>query len=308
MSQLILPEGRYSETQENQRLCSSIEGLQEAFAQELVIEGMALYCEEGVGITVALGNFTGFIPWFEGASGLEQGLIREIAVMSRVGRPVAVVITDIREQDGIPYIELSRRLAQDLARDHILTKPKGSILPATVTRLETFGAFVDVGCGVASLISIDRISISRINHPSQRFHVGQEIYVAILEHDWANDRIRVTHRELLGTWCENARQYSIGMTVPGIVRSIKPYGLFVELAPNFSGLAESVEGIAENQRVSVYIKGIISNRMKCKLLLIGCLPPTTPSPFHYFLPDTGRLTAWNYAVEGCSKIGGETLF
>lgn len=308
MNQIILPEGRYLETAENQRLCSSKEGLETAMMAETIVEGMALRCEEGHGITVSLGEFVGFIPWYEGAIGLEQGLVREIAVMSRVGRPVSVVITDIREEEGKITAILSRRLAQELARDHILAQADGVVLPATVTRLENFGAFVDIGCGVPSLISIDRISISRITHPIQRFVVGQEIYVAILEHDWVEDRVRVTHRELLGTWHENASRYGVGMTLPAIVRSIKSYGIFVELSPNFSGLAEVVPGLIEGQRVSVYIKGIIATRMKCKLLIIGALPSAKPPALEYFLPENGMFTAWNYAPEGCSKAGGETIF
>ena len=81
----------------------------------------------------------------------------------------------------------------------------GRTVPVTVTHLEPFGAFVDAGCGVSSLICVERISISRIPHPSQRFQVGDEIYAVVLEQDRANRRLRLTHRELLGTWSENAQ-------------------------------------------------------------------------------------------------------
>lgn len=305
---MILPEGRYLETTENKRLCADIQGLSQAMQDEIIVEGMALRCEEGIGITVSLGDFLGFIPWYQGALGLEEGLVREIAVMSRIGRPVSVIITDIKQEEEKIIPILSRSLAQKKAKDHILSLPDGAVLPATVTRLENFGTFVDVGCGFPSLIGIDRISISRISHPSQRFTLGQEIYVAILEHDWQAQRVRVTHRELLGTWTENAEKFAVGMTLPGIVRSIKNYGIFVELTPNFSGLAEKLEGVSEGQRVSVYIKGILPQRMKCKLLIIGHLPPCTTTEFDYFLPERGRLPYWNYAVEGCEKIGSETNF
>lgn len=304
MKKTILPEGRYLETVSNQELCQNSEGLQQAMEEELVVEGIALQCEEGIGVTVLLGKFTGLIPWEEGALGLAQGLVREIAIMSRVGRPVSVIITELRQEHGAITPILSRSLAQERARAHIMSLKNGVVIPATVTRLENFGAFVDIGCGIASLLSIDRISISRIGHPSQRFTVGQEIYVAILEHDDQAQRVRVTHRELLGTWEENAQRFAVGVTIPGVVRSIKNYGIFVELSPNFSGLAEYVEGLTEGQRVSVYIKGIIPNRMKCKLLIIGALPPSTLSPMHYILPESGHFTHWNYG----EKAGGETIF
>lgn len=308
MNQTILPEGRYLETQENLILCSSETNLKRAMLQQTVVEGVALQCESGYGITVKLGNFLGFIPWDEGAVGLSDGSVREIAVLSRVGRPVSVIITDLQVDGGKITPILSRRKAQELAQKQILDLENGSILPATITRLENFGAFVDVGCGIPSLLSIDRISISRIQHPKERFHVGQEIYVAILEHDWTAMRIRVTHRELLGTWEENMRRFSVGMTLTGIVRSVKSYGIFVELAPNFSGLAECVEGVFEGDRVSVYMKGLCKEKMKCKLLFIGTLPPAPAPPIEYVLPSDGKLTHWRYPPEGCVKLSGVTDF
>lgn len=48
-----------------------------------------------------------------------------------------------------------------------------------MTHLEHFGAFVDIGCGVVSLLSIDCISVSRITHPHDRFSVGDNIKAVI---------------------------------------------------------------------------------------------------------------------------------
>ena len=83
------------------------------------------------------------------------------------------------------------------------------------------------------------------------------------------------------------------MTVPGIVRGIKPYGVFVELTPNFTGLAELCPGLEENQRVSVYIKAIQPEKHKVKLLVIDRLPPAPPPRSRYFVTG-GHLDAWRY--------------
>ena len=83
--------------------------------------------------------------------------------------------------------------------------------------------------------------------------------------DVENRRITLTHRELLGTWEENAALFAAGETVRGIVRSVEPYGVFIELAPNLSGLAENREGLTPGTPVSVYIKSILPQRMKIKL-------------------------------------------
>ena len=118
----------------------------------------------------------------------------------------------------------------------------------------------------------------------------------------------LTHRELLGTWEENAALFRPGMTVPGYVRGLKDYGAFVELTANLSGLAECKTGIREGDRVSVYIKYILPERMKLKLLMIDVLPPTEgPEPNRYFITD-GVMGGWSYAPAGCMKAGGETIF
>lgn len=97
---------------------------------------------------------------------------------------------------------LSRRQAQQRCQEEYLdTLVPGDIISARVTHLEPFGCFVDIGCGIASLLPIDAISVSRIAHPSDRFRVGEEIRVVVRSRDEKN-RITLSHRELLGTWEE----------------------------------------------------------------------------------------------------------
>ena len=108
----------------------------------------------------------------------------------------------------------------------------------TSPHLESFGAFVDLGCGFTSLIPLENLSVSRVSHPSDRFRAGQDILAAVTGVDAASCRFYLTHKELLGTWLENAARFAPGSAVPGIVRGVKEYGIFIELTPNLSGLAE----------------------------------------------------------------------
>ena len=111
----------------------------------------------------------------------------------------------------------------------------GDVIPVRITHLEPFGAFADIGCGIVSLLPIDAISVSRIDHPKERFTVGMDIRAVVRMKD--ENRITLSHRELLGTWTENAERFRVGETVAGIVRSVESYGIFVELTPNLAGLA-----------------------------------------------------------------------
>ena len=80
---------------------------------------------------------------------------------------------------------------------------------------------------------IDSISVSRIPHPSERFRTGEDIRALVKGID-ENGRITLTHKELLGTWEQNAAQFKAGETVPGVIRSVEKYGVFVELYAEIS--------------------------------------------------------------------------
>lgn len=309
MTRRFLPEGRLLETEENRALCGTLQGLRQAMEEETILEGTALLSDENHDLLVRVGPFTGRIPREEAALGIAEGTTRDIAILSKVGKVVSFTVLAVETSRPEPALLLSRRRAQELAMEHILnTWRPGLVVPATVTHLEPFGAFVDIGCGAPSMIGVERLSVSRIAHANQRLALGQEIYAAVLGVDKAQRRVLLTHRELLGTWEENAALFRPGMTVPGYVRGIKDYGAFIELTANLSGLAECKEGLREGERVSVYIKSILPERMKLKLLVIDPLPGKPfPEPPRYFITQ-GQLERWQYAPEGCLKAGGETVF
>lgn len=303
-----LPEGRLLHTAENRAHCAALPALRRAAEAETVVEGRAVLCTPDHDLVVSLGPFTGTIPRKEAALGIREGTAREIAILSRVGKPVACVVTGFDFLGEAPRLALSRRRAQELALHRLLDAPAGTVLPATVTHLERFGAFVDVGCGVVSMIGIENCSVSRISHPNCRFTVGQEIFAVLTGGDRTLGRVTLSHKELLGTWAENAAKFSAGMTVPGIVRGIMPYGIFVELAPNLTGLADRVEGVAEDDRVSVTIKAILPDRMKVKLAILHRLgPPEPPEPPAYFITE-GKIDRWVYSPPSCRRAKIETVF
>lgn len=289
MTERFLPEGRLLRTEENQLACAGLDRLREAMERGVVLEGLALLCSPNRDLTVQVGELTGVIPREEAALGIAEGTTREIAILSRVGKPVCFTVTSL--ENGL---FLSRRRAQEMALTHILdTWRTGDVIPAAVTHLEPFGAFVDIGCGVPSMLAPEQISVSRISHPRQRFSPGQEVFAVVTGIDRELSRIHLSHKALLGTWMENAALFAPGMTVPGIVRGIKPYGVFVELTPNLTGLAEPYPDLEENQRVSVYIKAIQPERHKVKLLVIDCLPPAPPARLQYFVTG-GHMDSWRY--------------
>ena len=305
------PEGRKIAGTANQRYCGSLEGLREAMAEGVILEGWgARISGARPDLLVDLGGIQGVIPHDEGALGMEDGSTRDIALLTRVGKPVCFVVTGFEElADGTLRPVLSRRQAQQRCQEeHLDTLVPGDIISARVTHLEPFGAFVDIGCGLTSLVGIEHISVSRIAPPAERFYPGQWIHVAVRGVDPSMGRVHLTHRELLGTWLENASRFSEGDTVQGTVRGVMDYGCFVELAPNLSGLTDQREDLREGDGVSVTIRSIRPERMKIKLQVIEVLPPAEPpETLPYWITD-GILDRWVYSPANCERSPVVTEF
>ena len=176
----------------------------------------------------------------------------------------------------------------------------GDIIDAKITHLETFGAFADIGCGIISLIPIDSISVSRIDHPRERFTVDMDIKAIIKSRE--NGRICLSHKELLGTWQENADMFCVGETVAGIIRSVEEYGVFVELTPNLAGLAEIKENIYPKQQASVYIKSIIPQKMKVKLVIINTFDYAYKVAKPQYFYDKNHIDVFHYSPYESKKL------
>lgn len=301
-----LPEGFRLHTPEN-RWVNTPAAMDQAAEEEQILEGIVTRCDCAHNLVVDCNGITGLIPRSEAALGLSSGRTREIALLSRVGKPVCFQV--IGEGDG-QYL-FSRARVQQKALNYLMENLlPGDVICARVTHLEPFGAFVDIGCGLTSLVGIEHISVSRIAHPAERFYPGQWIHVAVRGVDPSMGRVHLTHRELLGTWLENARRFSPGETVSGVVRGNEDYGVFVELSPNLSGLAERKEGVVSGDGVSVYIKSILPEKMKVKLILIDKLekaPSTLIRPEDYQITQ-GRLQHFLYSPPGKEGRLTETVF
>lgn len=302
------PEGFLLTDRTNYEYTSTMAGLERAMQDGAILEGVALLCDKSYNLHVELGGgIHAIIPREEVQYTAEGEQIKDIAILTRVGKAVCFKVSGIGSSGTVM---LSRRAAQRQCKeDYISTLMPGDIIPARVTHLESFGAFVDVGCGITSLLTIDSISVSRIDHPSARLGVGDTLYTVVKALD-ERGRIYVSQKELLGSWEENAARFSEGQTVRGIVRSVESYGIFVELRPNLAGLAEYRDDCTPGQTAAVYIKSIIPEKMKIKLIIIDSQDgPALKEPPEYFIDteSVAHLDRWRYSPSGASRVL-ETVF
>lgn len=298
------PEGVDKDTKKH-----CLESLREALNTGEILEGKVVRCDARLNLMVDLGNgLFGKIPYGESELSKSKD-IKKISVISKVGKTVCFKVLNIDDSNVRRIkVTLSRKAAQEEYQREILDNMRcGDVITAKVINAEKFGVFIDIGCGIVSLLACENISISRVKDARKAFKPGDLIKVVIL--DIADGRIAVTYKELLGTWRENIEKYGFeaGETVVGQVRRVTPYGIFVELSANLSGLAEVREGIQEGDNVTVYIKSIVPERLKVKLSIIDKSEyDYQREACEYFIKED-HIDSWVYSPDEADKKV-ETIF
>ena len=305
------PEGGLLHRPENRMNFTSAESLRAAMRKGLILEAPALSADASLSLEIDLGpHACGYIPTEETVLLQPGEKFKEISVIGRVGKAVAFkILSEEENEEGVPRFVLSRRAAQLECRTYYCnTLESGDVIDCKVTHNERYGAFCDIGCGCFALLPVDRISVSRLPHPEERLTPGDCIRAVISSRD-KSGKIYLTRRELMGTWEENAAIFHVGQTVTGIVRSTESYGVFIELAPNLAGLAEPCEELEPGQWVSVYIKSIVPEKMKVKLVIIDKCPAASIKNREPRFPieRLEHIDYWRYNPDVCKKTV-ETFF
>ena len=260
----------------------------------------ALIYENGKGLHFNLNGIKGIMPKEEVLYTPNNSIVKDAAVITRINKNVCFEVIGF-EAAPEPVAILSRKVVQQkVFDDFIKNLSPGDVIPCCVTHVDTFGVFCDMGFGITALLPIDFISVSRINSPADRFCDGQNIFACVKSIS-PDGKIVLTHKELLGTWLENAMMFTPHTTVTGIVRSIEDYGVFIELSPNLAGLAEATSDVDVGDVVNVYIKSILPDKMKVKLVILNKEKKQNyTSEIPYFITD-GHIYHWQYSTDSGIK-------
>ena len=87
----------------------------------------------------------------------------------------------------------------------------------------------------------------------------------------------------------------------GIVRSVEEYGVFVELTPNLAGLAEPYGELQPGQQVSVFIKSIMSEKMKIKLVIVEAFDNEIKNQELKYYIKSKHIDRWDYSPYNAVK-------
>lgn len=206
--------------------------LENAFENGIPIEGTVEKEIKG-GFEIKIGDSRAFCPYSQiGKKRVEnaedyvgKNLTFKIMEYGENGRNILVSNRAILKEEQKDQIEILKRTL------HENMKVKG-----TVTSLQDFGAFVEIG-GVQALLPISEISRSRVDDISQSLSVGQEIEAAVIKLDWKTERITLSLKSLMtDPWDEAGKKYTSGSKHTGEVVRITNFGAFVSLEPGLDGL------------------------------------------------------------------------
>lgn len=236
-----------------------------------IFQGLVKKCDSNYNLYINLGNnLTGIIPREEiEAINLEEtGLPNPKICTNKVNKYVQFKVKELDKEDN--FILSRKEVGKDAINWLKNDLKEGQVVKGIVKSIKPYGVFIEIGGGIVGLLHIEDISVARIKSPLERLSIGEKINVKIKSIDYEQERVMLTYKELLGTWEENIKEFKEGTTVTGIARETEKFqnGIFIELKPNLVGLAEFKEGIEYGENVDVYIKKIIPEKKKIKLLIV----------------------------------------
>ena len=224
------------------------------------------------GLVVDLG-VRGFIP----ASLIEDYFVESFEDYK--GRVLTFKIVEL-EKDKNRLILSHKAVVEDeksVNKNKTLDNIKpGDIVPGTVQRLASFGAFVDIG-GVDGLVHISQVSHEHLDNISDVLKEGQEVKVKVLSIDRDAERISLSIKDTLpGPWSDLEDKATKGSVLTGKVRRLVSYGAFVEVFPGVEGLVHisqiahqhigtPQEVLKEGQEVEVKVLDVNSKEKRLSL-------------------------------------------
>jgi len=226
---------------------SSRQVLKQAFENGVPVEGKVTGFNTG-GLVVNVGGLRGFCPM----SQIDSGYVEDPA--SYAGQTLTFKIVELRGRNNVVVSRRALQEEENRKKAGELRKQlaEGQDIKGTITRIERFGAFVDVG-GIEGLIHVSEISHTRVENPRDVLQKGQEVHVKIIQlKDLGekNERISLSLKALAeDPWNAIVEQYKEGSIINGKVVAIQNFGAFVEIEPGVEGLVH-ISQLVSGKRIS----------------------------------------------------------
>ena len=213
-----------------------------------------------------------FMPFKEISTELKEKLGKETTKLEEICFKVIIKEAEYLENKKLNIIVSNKlyeeKLKEELKKKVLAQIKEGDEVIATVKRLTSFGAFVDIA-GVETLLHISNIAWYKISHPQEVLHIGDKIKVKVLSIDKEKGKIEIGLKQLFPhPWEEVDKKYKIGEVIKCKITNITSFGLFVEIEPAVEGLIHKSEVSWENKEPRLRHMFKIGQEVEAKILSI----------------------------------------
>src|SRR5438034_2795199 len=160
----------------------------------------------------------------------------------KVGDVIDVKILRIDRETGKLSLSLKQARGVDPWLDAATKYAVGTQITGRVTKVESFGAFIEIEEGVEGLLPVSEISWQRIKHPADVVREGDTVRLVVISIDPANRKMSFSLKQAgPDPWKTANEKYATDMVVTGTVTRTVDFGAFVELEPGLEGLVHISE-------------------------------------------------------------------
>jgi len=186
------------------------------------------------GLEARVGNVAAFLPASQVALQREENLAQYLN---------QVLVCEVREVDPAKRrIVLSRRAVLEKEREVAVQESVGRLsvgqtIQGRVTRVEPFGAFVDLGSGIEGLVHVSNLSHQRVESAVDKVAVGDTVQARIVKIEEGGRRIGLSMKALeADPWTTSGSRVQPDSVLQGTVKRVMDFGAFVEIEPGVEGL------------------------------------------------------------------------
>lgn len=211
---------------------ASLQELEDAFHAAIPVEGKVVKEIKG-GFEIQVAGTRGFCPYSQmdirriedPEEYIEKILPFKVMEFGSKGRNIILSARAV--------IEAQREEQREELQQ---TLEEGMQVSGTVTSIQEFGAFVDLG-GIDGLIPISELAWGQTEKVEDILSRGQQVEVVLKRLDWENGRISLSLRETTeNPWARALDNYPPGTVHQGTVSRLTTFGAFITLEPGVDGL------------------------------------------------------------------------
>lgn len=186
------------------------------------------------GLELSVGPLSAFMP-------ASQASLRRIEDLSSlIGESMVCEVIEFdrsRKRIVLSRRRVLEREAEESRRETVNVLEAGTVVRGRVTRIETYGAFVEISPGVEGLVHVSNISRKRVSNPADVLNINDSVEAQVLEVTEGGKRIGLGMKQLEpDPWDTITDKFRIDQVLTGKVQRLAPFGAFVEIADGVDGL------------------------------------------------------------------------